>query len=104
MMLRGEEVISREMCSMSRFFQWARCMVFLDFQFMRLVFLAIVRATRRRLWFVLLIVDVDNVGNVDKSPRRQSEGDNGMRQPMKCNSYPVTFSQKCLMGVQCQVA
>ena len=40
----------------------------------------------------------------DKSARRQSEGDNGMRQPMKCDSDPVISSQKCWMGVQCQVA
>lgn len=73
-------------------------MEFLEFQFMRIVFLAIVRAVRRCLWFVLSIVDDD------KSPRRHSEGDTGMQQSKKCDSDSVTFSQKCLMGVQCQVA
>ena len=73
-------------------------MVCLDFQFMRIVFLAIVRATRRRLLFVLSIV------SDDKSPRRQSEGDKGMRQPMRCDNDSVTSFQKCLIGVQCQMA
>ncbi len=47
-------------------------MVFLDFQFMRIVFLAIVRATRSNLLSVSfeLIMDV--------SPNIQREGDNGM--------------------------
>ncbi len=42
--------------------------------------------------------------NVDKSPRRQSEGDYGMRQPMKRVSDSLTSFQKCLIGVQCQLA
>ena len=72
-------------------------MVFLDFQFMRIVFLAIVRATRSNLLFVMfrLIVDM--------SSRKQSEGDYGMWQPRKRDSDSVISFQKCLMGTQCQV-
>ena len=85
------------MYSMSKFFQCAICVVSLDFQFMRIVFSVIVRATRSNLLFVLfrLIVDM--------SPSKQSEGDNGMWQPMKRDSDSVISFQKCLMGAQCQV-
>jgi len=48
------------------------CVLFLDFQFMSLVFLAIVRATRSILQFVLLrFID-------EMSPSKQSDGDNGI--------------------------
>ncbi len=61
-----------EMYSISKFFQDVICMVFLDFQFMMIDFLAIVRATRSNLLSVLfeLIMDM--------SPNIQREGDNGM--------------------------
>ncbi len=61
-----------ELYSISRFFQDVICMVFLDFQFMRIVFLAIVRATWSNLLFVLfeLIMDM--------SPNIQRVGNNGM--------------------------
>ncbi len=61
-----------EMFSISKFFQDVICTVVLDFQFMRIVFLAIVRATRSNLLSVLfeLIMDM--------SPNIQREGDNGM--------------------------
>ena len=50
-------------------------MVFLDFQFMRIVFLAIVRDVRSSLWLVLSIV------SVVVSPKRQSDGDRGCGSP-----------------------
>ena len=38
------------------------------------------------------------------SPKRQSDGDRGMRQSIKSDRDPMTSFQKCLIGVQCQVA
>ena len=64
-------------------------MEFLDFQFMRIVFLAIVRAMRSNLLF-----DVDRLV-VDVSPSRQSVGDKGMWQPRKAESDFVTSNQNC---------
>ena len=69
-------------------------MVFLDFQFMRIVFLAIVRDVRSSLWLVLSIV------SVVVSPKRQSDGDRGMRQSIKSDRDPMTSFQKSLIGVQ----
>ena len=73
-------------------------MVFLDFQFMRIVFLAMVRATRISLLFVWSRLIVE------RSPSRQSEGDNGMGQPRKWDSNLVTSFQNLLMDAQSQVA
>jgi len=39
-----------------------------------------------------------------RSPSKQREGDGGMWQPAIVDSDCVTSSQKCLIGVQCQVA
>ncbi len=66
-------------------------MVFLDFQFMRIVFLAIVRATRSNL----LSVSFELI--MDMSPNIQREGDNGMCQMPILHAYdmpilPINFS------------
>jgi len=59
------------------FFQCVICVLFLDFQFMNIVFLAIVRAMRSILQFVLpRFID-------EMSPSKQSDGDNRTRQPRK---------------------
>ena len=56
----------------SKFFQRDKCMLFLDFHLMKLVFLATVRAMRS-------LSLVASKLSSDKSPSRQSKGDNGMR-------------------------
>ena len=73
-------------------------MSFINFQFMRIVFLAMVRATRRILLFVWSRLIVD------RSPSRQSEGDNGMWLPRKWDSVSVISFQNLLIGAQSQVA
>lgn len=86
------------MKSVIRFFQWLMCMLLRVFQFMRIVFLAMVRAMRSNLEFIVLSVIIV------RSPSKQREGDSGMRQPTIVDRDCVTSSQKCLIGVQCQVA
>jgi len=39
-----------------------------------------------------------------RSPSKQRKGDSGMLKPTIVDSDCVTSSQKCLFGVQCQVA
>ncbi len=64
------------------------CMQFRDFQFMRIVFLAIVSATRSEREHVL------SSFNVDRSPNKQREGESGMWQPMIWDNVSVMFLQK----------
>lgn len=80
---------SMEMWSVRRFFQCVVLILFLDFQFMRMVFLAIVSAIRINLLLgpIRFIVDV--------SPSRQRDGDSGMWQPKRCDSDFVTSCQNC---------
>ena len=63
------------MKSVMRFFQWLICMLLRVFQFMRMVFLAMVRAMRSILEFIFLSVIIV------RSPSKQREGDSGMWQP-----------------------
>lgn len=64
------------------------CMEFRDFQFMRIVFLATVSATRSKRVCVL------SSFNVDTSPNKQREGESGMWQPMIWDKVSVMFLQK----------
>ncbi len=64
------------------------CMQFRDFQFMRIVFLAIVSATKSERERVL------SSFNVDRSPNKQREGESGMWQPMIWDNVSVMFLQK----------
>jgi len=74
------------------------CKLFLVFQFMRIVFVAMVRVMRSILECIVLSVIIV------RSTSKQREGDSGMWQPTIVDSDCVTSSQKCLIGVQCQVA
>jgi hypothetical protein len=47
-------VYSIVMKSVLRFFQWLMCILLRDFQFMRIVFLAMVRAMRSILEFIVI--------------------------------------------------
>ena len=69
-----------------------------DFQFMRMVFLATVRATRSSLLCSLFW------SMFDISPSKHNDGDNGMWQPRKRDSACVTSFQNGATGVQSQVA
>ena len=75
-----------------------RFVLFLDFQFMSMVFLAIVKATRSNLVWSGVFRFV-----IDVSQSRQSVGDKGMWQPMKAESEFVTLFQNCCTGVQCHI-
>ena len=70
----------------------------LDFQFMRIVFLAMVRAMESILLDVLLRLMLDT------SPSKQSEGESGMWQPRRRERLSVMSRQNCLIGVQSHVA
>ena len=73
---------------MSRFFQCAMCMEFRDFQFMRIVFLATVSATRSER------VCGSSSFSVDRSPNKQRDGESGMWQPKTWDNVSVIFFQK----------
>ena len=60
-----------------------------DFQFMRIVFLAMVRAMRRGLFIFILWL------NDDRSPSRHSEGDRGMGQPRIFERDEIISTQNC---------
>ena len=94
----GQDKYSKEIWSISKFFHCAMFVLFLDFQFMRIVFLAIVREVRSTILFNLFkfVVDV--------SPSKQSGGDKGIWHPKKTESDLVTFFQNCWTGVQCHIA
>ena len=66
--LMEADIFSIDRCSSSEFFQWVTVMAFLVFQFMRMIFLAMVRAVSRavEVFFVILIVDM--------SPNRHNSG------------------------------
>ena len=81
----GEARFSREIYSERRFFHWAKFREFLDFQFKRIVFLAMVRATRRSLFVLVWKLSEDT------SPSKQSEGDKGMWHSRKRDRDSVTF-------------
>lgn len=83
------------MWSDTRFFQTNKFTMFLDFQPMKIVFMAIVRPVRRSLFLV--------VSSSDKSPNRQSDGDTGMRQAKKQNhvsgsSFPKMVNRCAFPG------
>lgn len=63
--------------------------LFLVFQLMRMVFLAIVRAVRSNLLLDLLRFAIDVL------PSKQSEGDIGMWQPIMVESDFITSFQNC---------
>lgn len=63
--------------------------LFLVFQLMRMVFLAIVRAVRSSLLLDLLRFVIDVL------PSKQREGDIGMWQPIMVESDLVTSFQNC---------
>ena len=52
----GNDGLAKEMWSVSWFLQRDKCMLFLGFQLMKIVFLAMVRAMRRSLFLVLINV------------------------------------------------
>jgi len=64
---------------------------------MRIVFLAIVRAMRSILEFIVLSVIIVR----SPSKQREGDGDSVMWQLTIVDSDCVTSSQKCLIGVQC---
>ena len=78
-----------DMCSISRFFQSVMLILFIVFQFMRIVFLAMVRAIESILLDVLfrLMFGV--------SPSRQGVGDSGMWKPKREKRLSVMSRQNC---------
>lgn len=68
---------SIDMYSISKFFQSVILIVSFDFQFMRIVFLAMVSAMESILLDVLIML------MLDMSPSKQSVGDSGMWQPKR---------------------
>ena len=89
---------SIDMCSISRFFHSVVLILFLVFQFMRIIFLPMVWAIESILLDVLfrLMYDV--------SPSRQSVGDSGIWQPKREERLSVMSLQNCSIGVQSHVA
>lgn len=89
---------SMDIYSVSRFFQCVMLILCLVFQFMRIVFLAMVRATESILFDLLLGF------MLDRSPNRQRGGDSGMWQSRRWERESVMSCQKCLTGVQSHIA
>ncbi len=86
------------MCSNRRFFQMVMLIFFLDFQFIRMVFLAMVGAMGSILQTVMLML------MFDMSPNKQSAGDGGMWQLRRMERKSVMLFQNCFTGVQTHVA
>ena len=98
LLLMDADNFSIDMFSINGFSQIVILILFLDFQFMRIVFLAMVKAMES------ILLDVLFRFMLEMSPTEQSEGDDGMWQPKKKERLSLISRQNCLIGVQSHVA